>query len=314
MHPDQQAILNAIFAAPDDDSPRLELSDWLEEHVGEVPCERCDMARASGYALNDFFPAGVCPGCHGTGTVSNGYAARAKFVRLQVHKERKPPAECVCRKHLGYLPGRLSSVSPRNPHCRHCEMVQAELRFALSMTNQFRPSVEWGALFDRGTNEPTKEGRPTVFVSRGFVSRVVCTQEQFLEHAEKLFAWHPVQRVRLTDVTVDFSSSLAERSITVSVELDHRIYRLISQNFYTADQANQVISDACVKYGESTRTPDFARMKHEQHVSITREVAAYYADRPQLTTPARLAEVERELADVTYTWTADEISRATPPR
>ena len=35
MHPEADALLDAIFDAPDDDTPRLVYADWLQEHGHE---------------------------------------------------------------------------------------------------------------------------------------------------------------------------------------------------------------------------------------------------------------------------------------
>lgn len=49
MHPEERALLNAIFAAPDDDAPRLIYADWLDEHEREMRAEfirlQCEPAK-----------------------------------------------------------------------------------------------------------------------------------------------------------------------------------------------------------------------------------------------------------------------------
>jgi uncharacterized protein (TIGR02996 family) len=49
MHPDELALLRAIAAAPDDDTPRLVLADWLDEHGQAIRAEfirlQCAIAR-----------------------------------------------------------------------------------------------------------------------------------------------------------------------------------------------------------------------------------------------------------------------------
>ncbi|MDY3551208.1 TIGR02996 domain-containing protein [Gemmata sp. JC717] len=49
MHPDADALLDAIFDAPDDDTPRLVYADWLQEHGQEAHAQfirlQCAAAR-----------------------------------------------------------------------------------------------------------------------------------------------------------------------------------------------------------------------------------------------------------------------------
>src|SRR5688572_24800921 len=39
--PDLGYLLAAVARSPDDDTVRLVLADWLEEHAGTVPCRSC---------------------------------------------------------------------------------------------------------------------------------------------------------------------------------------------------------------------------------------------------------------------------------
>jgi hypothetical protein len=59
----------------DTTAERLIFEDWLEEHAGSVACPN--------YSKELIHPKS-CRLCHGSGSVSNGYAERAEFIRCQV--------------------------------------------------------------------------------------------------------------------------------------------------------------------------------------------------------------------------------------
>jgi len=96
MRSDHDNLIAAIIANPGDDLPRLVLADWLEEHAGEVECDHSDMGedelRWYGYE--------GCPTCKGTCRVSNGFAERAEFIRVQVELagEVKPCSSAYSQK------------------------------------------------------------------------------------------------------------------------------------------------------------------------------------------------------------------------
>lgn len=86
-HPDAAAFLAAIRAYPEDDCPRLQYADWLDEHDRTESCRGCGGHGTVHWTL----PAGstepnsgTCTRCRGSGRVPNHYAARAEFIRVQV--------------------------------------------------------------------------------------------------------------------------------------------------------------------------------------------------------------------------------------
>lgn len=104
----ESGFLRAILDAPGDDLPRMVYSDWLEENAGDVECGGCRSSGRTGWVTYPR-PAGVpadwdkCPICSSTGRVSNGFAERAEFVRLQcelaILDTKFPDREC---KHMDY--------------------------------------------------------------------------------------------------------------------------------------------------------------------------------------------------------------------
>jgi len=116
---DRAALYRGILERPDDDVARLVYADWLEENDGSEPCGRCKgtgwrpNAPASGLLSSrpypDFpsFATIGCPHCggkrdhKGSGTVRNGYADRAEFIRVQlrlatVGHQRRGNEGCYC--------------------------------------------------------------------------------------------------------------------------------------------------------------------------------------------------------------------------
>ena len=75
---DLDAILRAVVADPHDDTPRLVYAEICDGLAGVAECPRARCApRFDG-------PQSWCPFCAGSGSVSNGLAERAEFVRVQV--------------------------------------------------------------------------------------------------------------------------------------------------------------------------------------------------------------------------------------
>lgn len=86
---DLDALLAAIRANPDDDTPRLVYADALQDAAGSVPCPGCggegDVTLRSAEAtwIRSFKYKELCPQCHGARVVPDGRADLAEFIRLQ---------------------------------------------------------------------------------------------------------------------------------------------------------------------------------------------------------------------------------------
>jgi len=82
---DGDALLAAILAAPDEDTPRLMYADWLEENHVEWACGCDGGAQDTGGTTPWGEPVyQECWHCEGTGRVSNGFRERAEFIRRSV--------------------------------------------------------------------------------------------------------------------------------------------------------------------------------------------------------------------------------------
>lgn len=81
---EETVFLRAILDAPDDDAPRLAFADWLDEHGGPIECEVCENSGCNRLANGEIDTAWYCPVCDGQ---SNGFAARAEFIRVQCEAE-----------------------------------------------------------------------------------------------------------------------------------------------------------------------------------------------------------------------------------
>jgi uncharacterized protein (TIGR02996 family) len=87
-------LLRAIAAHPDEDQPRLEFADWLDEQEPvRAKCPRCEGEKVA------FAPLGLfevdksgwiaCPTCHGSGTVTDDTDRKwAELIRVQYELER----------------------------------------------------------------------------------------------------------------------------------------------------------------------------------------------------------------------------------
>jgi uncharacterized protein (TIGR02996 family) len=86
---DEAAFVRSVCESPFDDTVRLAFADYLDENAGDVPCGRCGGESLPFDASVRLRMEGLapCPDCRGSGAVSNGYADRAEFVRVQCRLE-----------------------------------------------------------------------------------------------------------------------------------------------------------------------------------------------------------------------------------
>lgn len=215
--PDYLALLASVLTRPGDDLPRLALADWLDEHADMVQCPECELKPGEvnhppglmfvGYGLG-WQP---CSTCNGSARVSNGFAERAEFIRIQCELAKCRP-DCD--------PGKICRVNQSCPSLRKIERFWIEMNRKAIQT-AYHP-------FTIGlARQGLPEGNQLLF-RRGFIESVTCSLDVLLGPgcpvceefgrpiddidecstcggtgrgqgiAAKLFAAHPVTRVTLT--------------------------------------------------------------------------------------------------------------------
>ena len=182
LHPDEAAFLKAIRDRSGDDLPRTIYADWLDEHAGVVICDWCGgscvdrspvpFTAPDGRRFEYVGPLGDCPKCKGAGSLPDGRAARAEFIRLQCEWASLPPAE------------RDRHQMPPHAVVTHRAWVETRWRDLLR--------ANWLAW-----NPPTGIRYEW---SRGFVDRVTCPAAAWLAHGDAILARHPIVGVRLTSL------------------------------------------------------------------------------------------------------------------
>lgn len=164
-------LLAAIIANPDDDLPRLQMADWLDERGG---CERAEFIRVQVELSRTREPELKSMGVIGD------------------HDESRRNACSGCRKR------------PPGTDCRWCVLRarERELLKAIPVPGRLLTNeTVWIAdliLPVMGDGQPN-DGR--VFRwdwSRGFVSAITCTAHDWLRHADAITAATPLERVMLT--------------------------------------------------------------------------------------------------------------------
>lgn len=103
MIPDYLAA--AVLDRPHDDTPRLAVADWLDDNSGRVECPACE--GREGYWDDGGFKYQsavwvACPACGGSGSVSDGRAEYAEFVRVQVELARMRSCCPICNPETGH--------------------------------------------------------------------------------------------------------------------------------------------------------------------------------------------------------------------
>lgn len=197
---EEVALLRAILTNPEDDTARLVYADWLQENAGTVPCPKClgtgshaldpyQLAQRYGtYRAGKILDAAVCESCHGTGSIPDGRADRAEFIRVQCDIA----SWGMCDGHAKGLHG------PGDPRCPECDRRGALRRREreLLKPRDGRSVIPFWTTF----NLPNRDmvygidqhihGTP----SRGFIGLLTCSAADWLQHADTLF-WHPTQTV-----------------------------------------------------------------------------------------------------------------------
>lgn len=175
---DYDSLLASVIADPDDDTPRLVMSDWLEEHDGDKPCGDCD---GKGWLWDDSGGnIGVqahCFNCSSTGRVPNGFAARAEFIRVQIEL-------AMWRNDLEY---RLENMS----FDKQDQLRRREQELLREFGEQWvRQVIDWQV---SGVRVDPNSG-----FSRGFITEITCTWDDWLAHHEAILAATPLRKLVLT--------------------------------------------------------------------------------------------------------------------
>jgi uncharacterized protein (TIGR02996 family) len=119
----ETALLAAIAAHPEEDTPRLMLADWLDENVGHSTCPACKglcgqmrkrYTKGAGGAAEYWENCPTCSGS-GSGTVPDDRADRAELIRVQVELVKWLEVDY---NRIGDLQRRQSALIAKHPEWR----------------------------------------------------------------------------------------------------------------------------------------------------------------------------------------------------
>jgi len=176
---DGDALLAAILAAPDEDTPRLMYADWLEEQAGEVKCRAClgsgshaldPYALAARYGrgtATKILDAAKCLTCGGSGREQDERGLRAWWIRHSITSRSQPWDDDAVKRSIEIIQGcPPGSRLPRR--------------------------VLWGPHDLLGTDRVWS-------FSRGFPEEFRLPLTAWQAHGPAVVRRHPVRAVRLTD-------------------------------------------------------------------------------------------------------------------
>lgn len=221
-------FLRAIIERPDDDLPRSVFADWLEGNAGSRPC----------YACSDEVKTD-CKSCKGTGSVTNGFAERAEFIRLQIelhnHKYRD---DLLLFNSLG---SRSSiRISKRGSAWRQgLALVQR-----INELHQRRYDYCWYE-----TVSGWYDLSLSVKYSRGFIYSMRVSYWTFIDNAKKYFSYCPLTDIVFFDNYVYLTS---DNLWIVALPHDcpfNPCNTLQGSRYDNRRDAIKVISNAAVSYG-----------------------------------------------------------------
>jgi len=161
---DEAALLAAILAFPDEDTPRLIYADWLQEH---------------------------------------GQEERAEFVRVQCELAKLPEPEevTIFRADGGPVCKACMRVRGGSGLCRYHELGRRERELLRDWTRALlepRPPGMYSFMGDGSLGWGTPSGDIPVEFRRGFVESLTCTAADWFTHGDTIRERHPVTRITLT--------------------------------------------------------------------------------------------------------------------
>lgn len=201
---EQQDLIRSICAVPSDDTVRVAYADWLDDRAEDklADCPQCN-SRMSWFGRYDRWYCGSCRIYPGTPIYERGndFAARAEFIRLEVELwkypqesswlEQMPVEQWNGSKEVGETLCRLAPLVQRhtelcNLHVRECGTWSREFIQNLVGRNCFQLSAAWYWGW-----------------TRGFISHVTFSLQEFTGYAPALFRLQPIERLVLTGVVRD---------------------------------------------------------------------------------------------------------------
>ena len=165
---DEPALLAAILAHPDEDTPRLMFADWLQEHDQPVRAEfvRVQVALADVlHRIERGYPTGRPVGC--------SERERKRYPELFEFLARQARIWLTYSEWFPFAP------LPQDHAATTCDSIFHKL-----------------CVYARGGNLAWVS-----LTQRGFLKAVQCSALDWLTHADAIVARHPIARVRLTDVS-----------------------------------------------------------------------------------------------------------------
>lgn len=271
---DGDAILAAVLANPEDDLPRLVYADWLDENAGgPVPCRACGgsgwrvaRTRVAEMDRDEYnLSESRCGACGGTGAVSDGFAERAEFIRVQVEVARLYPDE-VC-------------VWPDCPlRIRQRQLFAGP--WASSWFVPLHPCLG-RTLFAR---HMPPGSLPIALIRRGFVSEIRGPLAGVLEHLPAIVAGEPVERVEVTDAhptpvsdaptpdSVGWTYFAGEGLVGSGYHVPNAVARRMDRTYYHSRQAAAgALSAALIAHArEPTTRPTDGHQPPAPHPDLTR--------------------------------------------
>ena len=159
---DRELLDRAVLAHPDEDTPRLALADWLDEH---------------GTSRED--------------------GARATFIRAQIDLHNGTAPECG-RRWGGSRTSAGLREPARNCRCKECELIRRERAACRGFVRKWERAAIEPVTTRRPNNDPgINYAWPFVWFRRGFPESLWIDAEDFMRHAGALLSRSPVTEVRL---------------------------------------------------------------------------------------------------------------------
>lgn len=176
---EQEFFIRAICESPDDDTPRLVYADWQDEHAASTPCPHCAYDGCVNWGK-------ICTDCGGSHQLSNGFAERAEFIRVQCE--------------LARLGDECSTDDP--DYCQKFNHWSGLRRRERELLREDGPlSKEFSRYFSTPEGQGFWIGDVCfhAIFRRGFLEQIAgVSWDVWLKYAGVLLAAQPIRKVRLT--------------------------------------------------------------------------------------------------------------------